>query len=125
MASHIIALAQLRRVDSWTEGQKLMSRSYQLRWTYRVMFLTLMAVIAGWISVAGNVKLPELVTAALRQPTGSADLVYYDPLPPGAMDDEKREWVPASAGPDLAPAPQAAPPALAQPPGQQPARMTG
>jgi DNA-binding beta-propeller fold protein YncE len=70
------------------------------------MFLTLMAVIAGWILVAGNVKLPELVTAALLQPTGSADLVYYDPLPAGAMDDEKCEWVPASAGTVLAAAPQ-------------------
>src|SRR6266511_4227126 len=100
-----------------------MSRSYRLRWTYRVMFLTLMAVITGWILVAGNVKLPELVTAALRQPTGSADLVYYDPLPAGAMDDEKCEWVPASAGTVLAAAPQDGAPALADASGKKPVRM--
>ena len=74
-----------------------MSRSYRLRRTYLVMFLTLIAVIAGWVLVAGNLKLPEIVTAfhsALRRSTGSAQLVSYETLPAGAMDDETCEWVP-------------------------------
>jgi DNA-binding beta-propeller fold protein YncE len=94
-----------------------------LRRTYRVMFLTLMAVIAGWIFVAGDVKLPEFITAALRQPTGSADLVYYDPLPRGAMDDEKCQWVPADAGSVLAAASQDGAAALADASGKKPVRM--
>jgi len=40
-----------------------MSRSYRLRRLYLVTFLTLIAVIAGWALVAGNLKLSELVTA--------------------------------------------------------------
>ena len=54
----------------------------RLRWIYRVTFLTLMAMTAGWILVAANVRVPKLVTAvqsALWGPVNSAQLVYYDP----------------------------------------------
>ena len=82
-----------------------MSRSYRLRRLYLVTFLTLIAVITGWALVAGNLKLPELVTvlhSALRRPTVSAQLMYYDPLPADAMDDDNCELVPVSASTALA-----------------------
>ena len=82
-----------------------MSRSYRSRRSYLVVFLTLIAVIAGWVLVAGNLKLPELVTdfhSALRRPTVSAQLMYYDPLPADAMDDDNCELVPISASTALA-----------------------
>ena len=77
-----------------------MSRSYRSQRTYLVLFLTLMAVIAGWVLVAGNVKLPGLslpFQSALRRPRDSAQLIYYDPLPAEAMDDDNCELVPVSA----------------------------
>ncbi len=82
-----------------------MSRSYRLRRTYLVVFLTLMAVITGWVLVVGNVNLPQIVTAvqsALRKPSDSAQLISYDPLPAGAMDDEQCEGAPVSASTALA-----------------------
>ena len=82
-----------------------MSRSYRSRRLYLVTFLTLIAVIAGWVLVAGNLKLPEFVTAfhsALRRPTVSAQLMYYDPLPADAMDDDNCKLVPVSASTALA-----------------------
>jgi len=85
-----------------------MSRSYRLRRLYLVVFVTLIAVITGWVLVAGNLKLPEIVTAfhsALRKSTGSAQLVSYETLPAGAMDDETCEWVPVSGSTVLAAAP--------------------
>lgn len=85
-----------------------MSRSYRSRRLYLVTFLTLIAVIAGWVLVAGNLKLPEFVTAfhsALRRPTVSAQLMYYDPLPADAMDDDNCKLVPVSASTALAAAP--------------------
>src|SRR5438132_2946490 len=81
-----------------------MSRSYRLRRTYLVLFLTLMAVIAGWTFVAVNVKVPEVVTAlqsVLWRPTGPAQLVYYDPLPAEALQEDC-ELVPVSASTALA-----------------------
>jgi DNA-binding beta-propeller fold protein YncE len=77
----------------------------RLRWTYRVVFLTLMTVIAGWVIVAGNVNRPEIVTtfhSALSRSTGSAHLISYETLPAGAMDDETCERVPVSASAALA-----------------------
>lgn len=77
----------------------------RVRWVYRVVFLTLTAVIAGWIFAAGNVKLPGFITAvqlALWRPTGSAQLVYYDPLPAEVMDDDKCEGPPVGVGAALA-----------------------
>ena len=43
-----------------------MSRSYRWRRTYLVGFLTLIAVIAGWVFVAGNIKVPTSITALFR-----------------------------------------------------------
>src|SRR5262245_40986778 len=66
----------------------------RLRWIYRIMFLTLTAVTTGWIFVAANVRVPELVTAVqstLWGPVNSAQLVYYDPLPSGARDEDSGE----------------------------------
>ena len=77
----------------------------RVRWIYRVMFLTLMAVTTGWILVAANVRAPELVTAVqstLWGPVNSAQLVYYDPLPAGAMDEDRCEGPPALVGTALA-----------------------
>src|SRR5437667_5993477 len=77
----------------------------RVRSAYRVVFLTLMAVIAGWVFVAGNVNLPEIVTtfhSALSRSTGSARLISYEALPAGAMDDETCEWGPVSASTALA-----------------------
>ena len=82
-----------------------MSRRYRSRRSYFVVFLTLAAVITGWVLVAGNVNLPQIVTAvqsALRKPSDSAQLISYDPLPAGAMDDDNCELVPVSASTALA-----------------------
>src|SRR5262245_4543331 len=76
----------------------------RLRWIYRIMFLTLTAVTTGWIFVTANVRVPELVTAvrsALWGPVNSAQLVYYDPLPAGTMDEERCEG-PVGVGTALA-----------------------
>jgi len=73
------------------KGQKLMSGNDRPRRIYFVALLTLVAVLAGWALVAGNFKLTEPFTAVFslfRKPVGSAQLVSYDPLPAGAMDDE-------------------------------------
>ena len=99
-----------------------MRRSYRLRRTYLVMFLTVIAVIGGWVLAAGNVKLPEFVIAALGKPTGSADLVYYDPLPAGAMEEEKCSWMPAGGGAVLA-ATQEGSSAAPDASGKKPVRM--
>jgi len=64
----------------------------RVRWSYRVGLLTLIAVIAGWIFAAGNITVPEIVTAlqwALGRTTSPAQLVYYDPLPAEAMNEER------------------------------------
>jgi len=64
-----------------------------------------MAVITGWVLVVGNVNLPQIVTAvqsALRKPSDSAQLISYDVLPAGAMDDDNCELVPVSASTALA-----------------------
>ena len=85
-----------------------MSRSYRLRRTYLVFFLTLMAVVAGWVLGARNVKLSEVVRgfqSALRRPTGSAQLISYEPLPAEAMDDATCQWMPVGASTALAAAP--------------------
>src|SRR5262245_30326149 len=77
----------------------------RVRWIYLVMFLTLMAVTAGWICARANVRTPVLVTAvqsALWGPVNSAQLVYYDPLPAGAMDEERCEGPPVGVGTALA-----------------------
>jgi len=78
----------------------------RVRWAYRVVFLTLMAVIAGWVFVAGNVNRPEIVTtfhSALSRSTDSARLISYETLPAGAMDDEENcKLVPVSASTNLA-----------------------
>src|SRR5262249_6737581 len=77
----------------------------RLRWIYRVLFLTLMAVTTGWIFVAANLRAPELVTAVqstLWGPVNSAQLVYYDPLPAGAMDEDRCEGPPVVVGTALA-----------------------
>ena len=68
-----------------------MSGNDRPRRIYFVALLTLVAVLAGWALVAGNFKLTEPFTAVFslfRKPVGSAQLVSYDPLPAGAMDDE-------------------------------------
>jgi hypothetical protein len=68
-----------------------MSRSYRLRRPYLVVSLTLLAVIGGWVLVVGNLKVPHFLTAVqsrLWKAPESAQLVYYDPLPAEAMDDE-------------------------------------
>ena len=82
-----------------------MSRSDRLRRTYPVVFLTLVAVITGWVLVAGNVHLSGLITAvhsALHKPSDSAQLISYDLLPAGAMDDEQCEGAPVNASSALA-----------------------
>jgi DNA-binding beta-propeller fold protein YncE len=77
-----------------------------MRRTYLVVFLTLMAVIGGWVLVAGNVKLPGVVTAfrsVWRRSTGSPRLISYESLPAGAMDDEGNcQMVPISTNTALA-----------------------
>ena len=83
-----------------------MSRSYhRSQRTYLVLFLTLVAVITGWALVAGNVHLSGLITivqSALHKPRDSAQLISYDPLPAGAMDDDNCESVPVNASSALA-----------------------
>jgi DNA-binding beta-propeller fold protein YncE len=66
--------------------------SHRLRHVYVVVLLTFVAVIAGWVLVTQNGKRPEGSTAA-GKPTGSPQLVSYEPLPTGAMDDENCQWV--------------------------------
>src|SRR5215467_4303638 len=66
-------------------------KSMRMRWTSRVVFLTLIVVIAGWIFAAGNIKVPGFIAAVqsgLWRPGAPAQLVYYDPLPAEAMEDE-------------------------------------
>lgn len=68
-----------------------MSRSYRLQRPYLVVSLTLLAVIGGWVLVVGNLKVPHFLTAVqsrLWKAPESAQLVYYDPLPAEAMNDE-------------------------------------
>jgi DNA-binding beta-propeller fold protein YncE len=75
------------------------------RWIYRVVFLTVMTVIAGCIFAAGDVKVPAFITAVqstLLRPTGPAQLVYYDPLPAELMDDGMCEGPPVGVGTALA-----------------------
>ena len=83
-----------------------MSRSdHRSQRTYLVLFLTLVAVITGWVLVAGNVHLSGLITtvqSALHKPRDSAQLISYDPLPAGAMDDDNCELVPVNASSALA-----------------------
>ena len=65
-------------------------------------FLVILAVIAGWVLLAGGARSPEVVAAsqaALRRPTGSPQLISSDPLPDA--DGETCEWVPASASGSL------------------------
>src|ERR1043166_6023601 len=81
-----------------------MSRSCRWRRTYLVGLLTPIAVIAGWVFVAGSIKVPNfLITAysALWRPSGPAQLVYYDPLPAEALQEDC-EMAPVSAGAALA-----------------------
>src|SRR5215470_1089474 len=95
----------------------------RVRWVYRVVFLTLMAVIAGWIFAAGNIKVPGFIGAvqsALWRPGAPAQLVYYDPLPAGAMDDDSCEGPPVGVGTALAADEDGA---SADPSGKKPARM--
>ncbi len=97
----------------------------RVRWIYRVMFLTLMAVIAGWIFAAGNIKVPGFIGAvqsALWRPSAPAQLVYYDPLPADAMDEDKCEGPPVGVGAALAADPLEDG-ASADPSGKKPARM--
>jgi hypothetical protein len=68
-----------------------MIRNNRPRRAYFVSLLTVGAVIIGWGLVVGNVRLPDFfitVHSLLLRPVGSAQLVSYDPLPAGAMDDE-------------------------------------
>ena len=49
-----------------------------------ILILSATAVIAGWILFTGGVRLEDVVTrseAVLRRPTGSPQLVSYEPLP--------------------------------------------
>src|ERR1035437_9620764 len=88
-------------------GGIAMRREYQLRLqrgTGLAAFLVILAAIAGWVLWAGGAKHPEMVAAsraALRRPTGSAQLISSDPLPEPAEDGETCEWVPASASSSL------------------------
>ena len=68
-----------------------MIRNNRPRRAYFVSLLTVGAVIIGWGLVVGNVRLPDFfitVHSLLLRPVGSAQLVSYDTLPAGAMDDE-------------------------------------
>lgn len=81
-----------------------MSRRYRLRRTYLVGFLTLIAVITGWVVLAANIKVPDFVTAfqsAFWRPSDSAQLVYYDPLPVETLQEDC-ELVPVSTNTALA-----------------------
>ena len=83
--------------------------NYRLRRSYLVVFLALTTVLAGWILLASNAKLPDLVTAiryALWRPASSAQLIAYEPLPPEALDDHACVWIPVDASTAMAAAPQ-------------------
>jgi DNA-binding beta-propeller fold protein YncE len=67
-------------------------------------FLALLAAAAGWVLLAGGAKRQEVVAAAraaLRRPSGSAQLISSEPLPATDEDGEECEWIPASAGSSL------------------------
>jgi len=62
--------------------------------------IVLLAAAAGWLLVAGRGLAPESdgsAQTALRQPTGSPQLVSVEPLSGAGMDGEMCQWIPASA----------------------------
>ena len=64
--------------------------------------ISLVVAVAAWVLFSGEAKQREWSAAsqaALRRPTGHAQLVSYDPLPPMNMMTEGGmcEWIPASA----------------------------
>lgn len=75
-----------------------------LRGAMAALFAAVLAVIAGWVLLAGGAQAPgaaAVFQAALRKPTGAAQLISSEPLPPMA-DGEMCEWEPASATATLA-----------------------
>ena len=63
-----------------------------------ISLASLLATGAIWVLLAGQTKMSEqsaAAQAALRRPTGYAQLVSYEPLP--VMDGEMCQWMPASA----------------------------
>jgi DNA-binding beta-propeller fold protein YncE len=81
-----------------------MNRSYRWRRGHLVC-LALVALFAGWVVEARVTKVFIDLRSVWRGPTGSAQLIAYEPLAADAIDDEDCQWVPVSAGTAVAAVP--------------------
>ena len=77
-----------------------MIRRNQMQRGTNLVVLVILAIIAGWVVLAGSAKRPEVAAAARAaslRPNGSAQLIASEPLPSPLEDGEMCEWQPASA----------------------------
>jgi DNA-binding beta-propeller fold protein YncE len=83
-----------------------MSQKYGLRRrTSLTVFLVMLIVITGWVFGVGGAQHPRIAAAsqaALRRPTGTAQLISSQQLPASVVDGEMCEWMPASSASTLA-----------------------